>query len=101
MLTIDGHQRALGRAAEAVRLFQYRVEDRREVAARGVDDLQYLGGRGLLLQRLSSLGDEPRVFHCDHRLSREVLQQRDLLVRERPRLRATAGDITDQSGLLA
>ena len=41
---------------EAVRLFQYRVEHRREVAGRGIDDLQHLGGRGLLLQRLVALG---------------------------------------------
>jgi hypothetical protein len=30
------------------------------------------------------LGDKPRIFHRDHRLRREVLQQRDLLVGERP-----------------
>ena len=34
-----------------VRLFQHRVEHRREVAGRGIDDLQHFGGRGLLLQR--------------------------------------------------
>jgi hypothetical protein len=39
-----------------VRLFQYRVEDRRKVAGRGIDDLQHLGRRGLLLQRLVTLG---------------------------------------------
>ncbi len=31
-------------------LFEHRVEHRREVAGRGIDDLQHLGGRGLLLQ---------------------------------------------------
>ena len=45
---------------------------------------KHLGGRGLLLQGLARLGDEPRVLHRDHRLRREVLQQRDLLVGERP-----------------
>ena len=36
--------------AQAHRLFEHRVEHRREVAGRGIDDLQHLGGRGLLLQ---------------------------------------------------
>ena len=74
----------IGGPAEAVRLLQYRVEHRREVAGRGVDDLQHLGGRGLLLQRLARLGHQPRVLHRDDRLRREILQQRDLLVGERP-----------------
>ena len=41
---------------EAVAAFQDRVEHRREVAGRGIDDLQHLGSRGLLLQRLVTLG---------------------------------------------
>ena len=40
----------------ARRLFEHRVEHRPEVAGRAVDDLQDLGGRGLLLQRLVALG---------------------------------------------
>ena len=34
-------------------LFEHRVEYRREVAGRGIDDLQHFGGRGLLFQRLA------------------------------------------------
>ena len=71
-----------------MRLLQHRVEHRREVAGRAIDDLQYLGGRGLLLQRLARLGDQPRILHRDHRLRGEILQQRDLLVGERPDLLA-------------
>ena len=59
-----------------------------EVAGRGVDDLQHLGGRGLLLQSLARLGEEPRVLHRDDRLCREILQQRDLFVGERADLLA-------------
>ena len=66
------------------RLFEHRVEHRREVAGRGIDDLQHLGGRGLLLQRLARLGDQPRILHRDDRLRREAFEQRDLLVGERP-----------------
>ena len=38
-------------------LFQHRVEYRREVAWRGIDDLQNLTGRRLLFERFASLGD--------------------------------------------
>jgi len=62
------------RTAKAGRLFQHRIEDRREVAGRGIDDLQYLGGRGLLLQGLARLGHEPRVLHRNDGLRRDVLQ---------------------------
>src|SRR5262249_30576031 len=55
------------------RLFQDRVEYRGEIAGRRIDDLQYLGGRGLLLQGLARLGQEPRVFHRDDRLRGEIL----------------------------
>jgi hypothetical protein len=39
-----------------LRCFQYCIEHRREIARRGIDDLQYLGDRGLPLQRLVALG---------------------------------------------
>jgi hypothetical protein len=66
----------------------HRVEDRGEVAGRRIDDLQYLGGRGLLFQGLARLGQQPRILHRDDCLRREVLQQRDLLFGERPDLGA-------------
>jgi hypothetical protein len=36
--------------------FEHRIEDRGEIAGRGIDDLQYLCRRGLPLQRLVALG---------------------------------------------
>jgi len=36
-------------------LVEHRVEHRREVARRGVDDLQHLRGRGLLFKRFSKI----------------------------------------------
>ncbi len=83
-------QRPESSSAKPVRLFQDRVEHRREVARRGVDDPQHLGGCGLLLQGLARLGDQARILHRDHCLRRKVLQQRDLPVRKRPHL--PAGD---------
>jgi hypothetical protein len=60
--------------AVAVRFLQDRVEHRREVAGGRVDDLQYLRGRGLLLQGFARLGQEPRILHRDDRLRRKILQ---------------------------
>ncbi len=40
-------------------------------------------------------GDQPRILDRDHRLRREILQQRDLLVGERPYLLAVDREETD------
>src|SRR3984893_14508717 len=64
-LSISYMQAAVRGAAEAARLLQDRVEYRREVTGGRVDDPQPLGGRGLLLQCLARLIDQPRIFHCD------------------------------------
>ena len=65
---------AESRAAQAHCLVQHCVEHRRQIAGRGIDDLQHLGGRGLLLQSLTRLGNEPRVLHRNDSLRREILQ---------------------------
>src|SRR5438105_5173590 len=80
---------------------QYRIEHWREVTGRRIDDLKYLGGRSLLLQGFARLVDEPRILHRDDRLRCEVLQQRDLLVRERPRFLAIYGEHAEQFAILA
>src|SRR5215468_7513521 len=68
VFSVVERQRAVGDSTEAVRFLQYRIEDRGEVAGRGIDYLQYLGGRGLLFQRLARLSNQPRVLDRDHRL---------------------------------
>jgi hypothetical protein len=60
-----------------------------------------LRGGGLLIQRLARLGDEPRIFHRNHGLRREVPQQRDLLVGERPHLLPISGDRSEQLALFS
>src|SRR5207244_691989 len=67
-----------------------------EVAGRRIDDLQYPGGRGLLLQRLARLGQQPRVLHRDYRLRGEVFEQRDLFLGKRPHLAASRGDHSEE-----
>src|SRR5438105_1035892 len=79
-LAVESSQHSKRSSAQVQRLFEHRVKYRRELAGRGVDDPQHLGGGGLLFQGLARLGDEARVLHRDDRLRREVLQQRDLLV---------------------
>src|SRR5690349_21332066 len=66
-LTIVNKQRAYDRPTEAVCLVQDSFEYRHQVAWGGVDHLQHLGCRDLLLQRLSLLVQQPCVLYCDHR----------------------------------
>ena len=58
--------------------------------------MQHLGGRGLLLQRLARLGQQPSVLHRDHRLRGEVLEQCDFFVGERSRLASGYGNCPKQ-----
>ena len=87
-------------AASASNFFEHRVEDRSKIAGRGIDDLQYLGSRGLLLQCLPRLGEEPSILHCNDRLRSEILQQRDLLVGERSHLATIDGKVAQYSVVL-
>ena len=72
------------RAAE----FDQRVEHRLQIEGRAADDLEHVGGGGLLLQRLAQLVEQPRVLDGDDGLGGEVRDQLDLLVGERPHLLA-------------
>ena len=65
-------ERALRTALEAGR-FEAEGHDWAEIARRGIDDLQHLGGRGLLFQGFSRFIDESRVLNCDYGLRCEVL----------------------------
>src|SRR5262249_17918798 len=77
-------KRPRGRIAKGYCLLDHRLEHWVEIARRGIDHLQYLGGGGLLLQSLARLGDESGILHRDDPLRGKVLQQRYLLVGERP-----------------
>ena len=91
------------RLADAGRILQHGLEHRLQVAGRAGDDLQHLGGRGLLLQRfgeivgaLAQFVEQPRVLDGDDGLGGEVLHQLDLLVGERAHLLAVDHDGADQ-----
>src|SRR5215831_17236450 len=72
-LAVIGSELTVGGFAQARRLFEHRVEHWSEIARRGIDNLQYLCGRGLLRQGLARLGQQPRILHRDDRLRREIL----------------------------
>src|ERR1700747_2441392 len=95
-LAIVSPKSAKSSSAQPRRLLEHRLEDRREIAGRAVDHLQYLGGRGLPLERLARLRDEARILHRDHRLGGEILKQRDLFLAERPDLRPGGTDVSEQ-----
>src|SRR6516225_6361294 len=100
LCTVVELQASVGDATKAVRLLQDRVEYRREIAGRRIDDLQHLGRRGLPLKCFALLGQEPRILDGDDRLLGEVINQLDLLVSERPDLLTIERDRSDQFGVL-
>ena len=68
-----------------------RIEHRLQIERRAADDLQHVGGRGLLLQRLREIArarlhlvEQPHVLDRDHGLVGEGLDEFDLPSRERP-----------------
>ena len=78
------------RAAQSCSGSYKSVEHRLKIESRAADDLQHLGGRGLLVQCLGQLAralllgiEQPHVLDCDHRLIGEGLQQSDLGVGKR------------------
>src|SRR6516162_3499318 len=95
-LAVIGAKMAKGRLTQPDGLAEHRLKYWPEIAGRGIDDAQHLGRRGLLLQSLARLGQEPRVLHCDDRFRREVLEEGDFFVGERAYLAAIDGDDTQQ-----
>src|SRR6266567_4063541 len=70
--------------------FGKRIEHRLQVERRAADDLEDLGGRGLLLQRFTQLAaaglhlvEQANILDRDHRLVGEGRDQLDLLIGER------------------
>ena len=65
--------RGLVRIAKAGGRFDQRLQHRPEVEGRAADDLEHVGGGGLLLQRFAQLVEQPRVLDGDDGLRGEVL----------------------------
>jgi hypothetical protein len=70
------------RAAKVRRRLDQSVEHCLQIEGRAADDLEHVGGGGLLLQRFAQFVEQPRVFDGDDGLGGEVLNQPDLLLGE-------------------
>ena len=80
------------RAADSTSVSEHRLQ----IEGRAADDLEHVGGRGLLLQRFAQLVEQARVLDGDDGLGGEIRDQLDLLVGERAHLLAVDGDGADQ-----
>ena len=69
--------------AEASGRFDECLQYRLQIESRAADDLEHVGGGGLLLQRFAQLVEQPRILDGDDGLGGEVLDQLNLLVGER------------------
>ena len=82
------HQDSKVGFADPRRAFQNNLKYWLQVTGRRADDLEHVGGGGLLLQRFAQLVEQPRVLDGDDGLVGEILNQLDLLVGERANLLA-------------
>src|SRR5262249_8151198 len=92
-----GDRAHLGVAEPGCR-FQKRLQDRLQVERRAADDLEHVGGGGLLLEGLAQLVEEAGILDGDDRLPGKALEECYLLVRERTDLLAIDRD--DADGLI-
>src|SRR5215467_12183628 len=84
------------RLADSHCVFQQGSVHRPEVPRRTGDDAQYLGGRGLLLQRFAQLVEQAGVLNSNDGLGGKVLHQLDLLIGEGPDFLAVDSNRTEQ-----
>src|SRR5262245_3650224 len=62
--------------------FNERLQHRLEVKRRAADDLEHVGGGGLLLQRLAQLVEQAGILNGDNGLGGKRLDESNLLVVE-------------------
>src|SRR5262249_3278280 len=69
--------------ADANSVLQHGLEHGLQFSRRTADDLEHVGGGGLLLQGLAQLVEQPRVLDGDDRLIGKGFEKRDLLISKR------------------
>src|SRR5215475_11115496 len=87
-------------AAQARCGLDQRIECFLHVEGRPADDLQNIGGGGLLLKGLTELVEQARILDGDHCLGSEVGDQFNLFLSERPDFLAEYRYRTNKSSLL-
>src|SRR3984893_16639873 len=80
--------------------FDQCVEHSVQIESRAAEDLEDVGGGGLLLQRFAQLVKQSGIFDGDDCLGREALDQLDLLVVKGPNFLAVDGEDANQLVLL-
>src|SRR5262249_16161310 len=98
-LTVRPKDEPLLGCAKPRRVLDQSVENGLKLEGRAADDLEHVGGGGLLLQRFAELVEQPRILDRDHGLVGETLDQLDLLVGERSDLLPKNVDNTNQLAL--
>jgi len=85
MAAVANEQNPEGGLTEPHSLVEHRLEHRCQIAGRAVNDLQYLGGRGLLLQCLAEVAipgldfvEQTHILKGDGGLVGEGLEEGDL-----------------------
>src|SRR6516162_757862 len=76
-----------------------RIQHRLKIESRAADDLEHVGGGGLLLQRFAQLIEQPRVLDGDDGLVGEGDQKLDLLIAKRPDGSSSESEDTDRRPL--
>src|SRR5262245_65659945 len=82
-------------ATKAASRFNKRLQHRLEIEGRAADDLEHVGGGGLLLKRFPQLVQQSSVLDGDDGLAGEISDQFDLLIREGANLKAIDANNTD------
>src|SRR5262249_61257365 len=73
-----------------------RIEHGVQIEGRSADDLEHVGGGGLLLERLAQLVEQTGVFDGDDGLAGEIADKLDLLASERSDLLAVDNNGANQ-----
>ena len=95
-VTLETKQRAELRFGKADCRFEERFEHRLEFKCRAADDLEHVGGGGLLLQRFTQLVEQPRILDGDDGLIGEGLNELQLFVGKGTGFRSENDDRTDR-----
>src|SRR5262245_20095282 len=74
------------RLTQAGRRLDERIEHRLQIERRAADDLEHVGGGGLLLEGFAQLVEQPRILDRNDGLFREIAHKLHLLVAERSHL---------------
>src|SRR5262249_42797578 len=82
--------------AQASSIFSKSIKHRPQITRRRTDNAQYVRSRGLELQRLPQLAQQPCVLDGNHSLGGEVLNQGNLLVSKWSNLLAKNAHYPDQ-----